>query len=280
MKLDIRPIAGSCGAEVAGLDLSRSPDDGTASALRAALSDHRVLFFRAQQLDPDAHIGFARALGTPDSNHPPYIPTLDGHPEIAVLSGQQGGRADVWHTDFTISPTPPAGSILNMRVCPEYGGDTMWCDLSAAWEALSGRMQAYLDGLYAVHDLAGTIQMLMRERSIQGESPVEGESGLHFGKLPRSRHPVVRSLPGGRRALFVNPTFTSHIEELPRTESDAILQLLYDHMVQPEFTCRWRWQQGDLGVWDNTCTMHYAIADYGESPREIHRVTLVGSEPV
>jgi len=277
--LDITPIAGALGAEIRGPDLSRKVDAAAASAILEALHEHKVIFFRGQTLAPAQQVDFAARLGTVFTDHPAYLPTLEGHPEIVVLQGQEGGRANLWHSDVSISPKPPMGSILYMKECPPWGGDTMWADMTAAYDALSDRMKAYLDGLEAVHDLAGTVRNVVRERSQATKSPTAALPDMR--ELPRALHPVVRTHPvTGRKILYVNPTFTAHIEGLPPAEADALLAYLFQHLDQPEFQCRWRWQQGDVAIWDNRATQHYAIADYGDAPRTIHRVTLEGEAPV
>jgi len=278
---EIRPIAGSLGAELHGLDLRESLAPATIDEIERALCDHLVIFFPEQELDADQHVAFSRTLGEVFTDHPPYLPTLEDHPEVVVLSGRAGGRADVWHTDITINPRPPKGSILYMKQAPEFGGDTMWANLYLAYEALSGPMKRYLGELTAVHDLQGGGGAGLAGRS-GGKVSAYGsvESKPRAGALPDAEHPVVRTHPvTGKRCLFVNPTFTSHIKGASRAESDAILGYLYAHMVQPEFICRRRWSEGDVGIWDNRCTMHYAIADYGDANRVIHRTTLVGDVP-
>lgn len=277
--LDTAPIAGTLGAEIRGLDLSGPLDAETTAAIEAMLYEHKVIVFRGQRLDPAQQVAFSRQLGSIFTDHPAYLPTLEGHPEIVVLEGQKGGRANVWHTDISISPKPPMGSVLYMVECPEFGGDTMWADMTAAYDALSDRMKRYLEGLVAVHDLGGSVRNAVRERSGGMESPAPMPDP---SQLPHATHPVVRTHPvTGRRILYVNPTFTSHIEGVPAGEADAVLEFLYRHQQQPEFQCRWRWRAGDLAVWDNRATHHYAIADYGaDVPRTIHRVTLEGEAPV
>ena len=275
--LDIHPISGSLGAEVRGLDLSHKLTDP--APVLDALYAHKVLFFREQSLTPEQQIDFSARLGPIFTDHPAYLPTLEGHPEIVVLQGQKGGRANVWHTDVSISPKPPMGSVLYMKECPDAGGDTMWADMTLAYDALSDRMKSFLEGLTAVHDLAGTVRNVLRERS-QGDASPTG-SPPDPQTLPHARHPVVRTHPAtGRKLLYVNPTFTAHIEGLPPAEGDAILAFLYQHQAQPEFQCRWRWRAGDLAIWDNRATHHYAIADYDDQPRTIHRVTLEGEAPI
>ena len=279
MALDIHLIAGSLGAEIRGLDLSQDLSDETVAAIEAALYAHKVIFFRKQQLTPEQHVAFSRRLGPVFTDHPAYLPILEGHPEVVVLDGQEGGRANLWHSDVSISAKPPMGSVLYMQICPEYGGDTMFADMCAAYDALSDRMKTYLDGLTAHHDLAGTVRHLIRERS-QGKTAPTGEMP-DLSKLPSASHPVVRTHPVTKaKILYVNPTFTSHIQGVEASEADAVLSFLYQHQDQPEFQCRWRWQQGDVAIWDNRATHHYAIADYGDEPRRIHRTTLEGEAPL
>lgn len=283
--LDVRPMAGSLGAEIHGIDLRAGIDKATIDAIEKALLEHLVIFLPEQDISPEQHIAFGQSYGSLTTDHPSYLPTLDEHREVVVLSGQEGGRADLWHTDITISPEPPMGSILHMRTSPEYGGDTMFANMYAAYDALSDKMKVYLEGLVAHHDIMGTLKAIMREytgHKTADSTPAEsdGLAGLAKMDLPTAIHPVVRTHPKtGRKCLFVNPTFTSHIVNLPAAEGDAVLDFLYKHSVQPEFLCRRRWKEGDIGFWDNRCTMHYAVADYADSPRVIHRVTIQGDAP-
>ena len=277
-RIEVLPIAGALGAELRGLDLSQKLDDASVDAVLEALYDHKVIFFRGQNLTPQQQIDFSAQLAPVFTDHPAYLPLLEGHPEVVVLDGQGGGRANLWHSDVSISPKPPMGSVLYMKQCPSWGGDTMWADMTAAYDGLSDRMKTYLDGLRAVHDLAGTVRNIVRERSQQTKSPTGAMPEM--GSLPRATHPVVRTHPvTGRKILYVNPTFTAHIEGLPPAEGDAVLAFLFQHQNQPEFQCHWRWQEGDVAIWDNRATHHYAIADYADEPRTIHRVTLKGEAP-
>jgi taurine dioxygenase len=277
--LDVRPIAGALGAEVRGLDLSQKLDAEGSAAILNTLHDHKVIFFRGQNLSPEQQIDFSAGLAPIFTDHPAYLPTLEGHREIVVLDGQKGGRANLWHSDVSISPKPPMGAVLYMRECPSWGGDTMWADMTAAYDALSDRMKAYLEGLTAVHDLAATVRNVLRERSQGTKSPTGAMPDTTA--LPRAIHPVVRTHPvTDRKILYVNPTFTAHIEGVPAAEADAVLAFLFQHQDQPEFQCRWGWQTGDVAIWDNRATLHYAIADYADEPRTIHRVTLEGEAPV
>ncbi len=252
--LEVQPISGTLGAEVRGVDLA-DLDDATWGAVRRAWLDHLVLFFPGQHLAPDAHVALGRRLGEPEIH--PFIPKLDeAHPEIVVLDSERGGKADVWHTDVTFSPTPPLASILQMNVCPSRGGDTMWTNQYLVYESLSAPLRDLVDGLTAVH------------------------TATPFGHPEiTATHPAVREHPEtGRRSLFVNRTFTSHFVELRRSESDVLLEYLCRWSEQPQFQCRYRWHEGDVGMWDNRCTQHYAINDYDEK-RVIQRVTVLGPAP-
>jgi taurine dioxygenase len=250
---DVRPLTGACGAEVHGVDLATLDDAGW-DAMYATWLEHLVLFFPDQSLAADTHVAFGKRFGTPEIH--PYIPKRDdAHPEIVVLD-THGGGVDVWHTDVTFSPTPPKVSILQMMQNPPRGGDTLFTNQYLAYETLSAPLRDLLDGFTAVHTAAT------------------------FGHPEQqATHPVVRTHPEtGRKSLFVNRTFTSHIVELRRSESDALLQYLYTWSEQPGFQCRYRWAEGTIGIWDNRCTQHYAVADY-EGRRVIERVTVIGDVP-
>jgi taurine dioxygenase len=252
-ELDVRPLTGSCGAEVHGVDLT-TLDAEEWDAMYSACLEHLVLFFPGQSLDADAHVALGRRFGEPEI-HPFITKRDDDHPEIVVLD-TVGRGADLWHTDVTFSPTPPMASILQMIVNPPRGGDTIFTNQYLALETLSDPMRDLLEGLTAVHTAA-----------VFGHREQE------------ATHPVVRTHPDtGRKSLFVNRTFTSHIVELRREESDALLGQLYAWSEQPAFQCRYRWDLGTVGIWDNRCTQHYAIPDYSER-RVIERVTVIGDAP-
>lgn len=252
--LEIEPLAGALGAEVRGLALGALRDEEW-KALREAWLEHLVLFFPDQHLSHAEHVALGRRFGEIEIH--PFIPKVsDAFPEIVVLDSDKGARADTWHTDVTFSPTPPMASILSMVICPDRGGDTLWTNQLLAYETLSDPIRDLVDGLTAVHTAAP------------------------FGRPEvRAEHPAVRIHPEtGRRALFVNRTFTSHFKELRRSESDSLLRMLCDWSEQPAFQVRYRWSKGAVGIWDNRCTMHFAINDYDRS-RVIERVTVLGDAP-
>jgi taurine dioxygenase len=250
--LDIDPIAGALGAEVRGVHLGSLTDDEFA-AVHEALLEHLVLFFPDQHLTPDEHRAFAQRFGEAEIH--PFIPKLDDdHPEIVVLEGQ--ARADVWHTDVTFAEHPPICSVLKAVTVPARGGDTMFANQYAVYEALSTPMRDLLDGLTALH------------------------WAKPFGHPEiQAQHPAVRVHPlTGRRSLYVNRTFTSHFLELSPGESKALLEYLWTFSEQPQFTCRYRWSPGAIGIWDNRVTQHHAVNDYTDF-RRIERVTIVGDDP-
>lgn len=251
----VRPIARSLGAEIDGLDLAAIDDAGYAE-LRDALRQHMVVFLPGQHLTPEQHIALGRRFGEIEIH--PYIPKLaDDYPEIVLLHSDQGGIADVWHTDVTFSPSPPQFSILNMLECPPSGGgDTMWSNQALVYESLSAPIRELLLGLTATSTAA-----------IFGHPEEQAE------------HPVVRVHPEtGRPSLYVNRQFTTRIVQLSRGESDALLGYLYSFSEQPMFNCRYSWTEGTIGIWDNRTTQHYVVNDF-EGPRLISRVTITGDDP-
>ena len=287
LPFEVVPLSGTIGAELRGLDLRRDLDDDTVAAIRSVWLDRKVVFFPGQHLTPEEHLAFAKRFGTPTEGHP-VIPALDGHPEVFEIDYSAprelyANYGDVarrtrgldWHTDVTFVERPPVGSILRAVVVPPAGGDTLFSDQVAAYESLSASLQAFLDDLTATHDGRAAFQGVLDQ---VGEGAWEGEA---VTALEPVVHPVVRTHPEtGKRSLFVNPGFTSHINELSRAESDALLGFLYEQSVRPEHVVRRHWTAGDIGFWDNRVTQHAVVGDYGDAHRVIQRVTLKGERPV
>ncbi len=268
------PLAGALGAEVTGIDLREPIDDAAFAQLEAGLLQHQVLFFREQRIEPAHHLALARRFGEPVA-HPAY-PLVEGFDEINVLEStpENPTKIDTWHTDMTFLERPPLGSILRARIIPEHGGDTMFASLFAAYDGLSVRMQRYLDGLVALHSFAHGFR----------HSLAEPDGWDRLGEAVRAnppvRHPVVRTHPrSGRRALFVNRLFTTHIEGLDEAESDAVLRFLYEHLETPEFSCRFRWQPNSIAFWDNRATLHRPVNDFFPAHRRMERITIAGDRP-
>ncbi len=261
------------GAVVEGVALSPGMDAASVAGVRAALLEHKVLWFRRQSLDAVSLTAVATRFGTPTEAHP-VEPSLEGHPEVLPLDSVEGARADVWHSDLTFQECPPLGAILYALEVPPVGGDTIWADMSGAYQALSAPLRDFVEDLTASHSArkAGGY--------FTGRDPTGGEAADRTA-MARARHPLVRThAETGARSLFVNPLFTDKVDGLRRRESDALLGLLYEVAVAPERLVRWKWEEGDVAFWDNRCTMHYALLDFGTTPRRMLRVALHGDRPV
>ncbi|HEY4332190.1 MAG TPA: TauD/TfdA family dioxygenase [Ilumatobacteraceae bacterium] len=281
----IEPLTGTLGAIVHGVDLSHDLTTVEVAAIRTALIRFRVIFFRGQHLSPGQQVAFARRFGELTPAHPLLGGLDDDHPEVLVLDSSDyplgvGSRTGAtsynnrWHTDVTFSLRPPTATVLAAQLIPPRGGDTLWADLVDAYQTLSPPIQQMIDGLEAVHDSSATFTRF------RDDDPT-GEQQGKLAKLAPVEHPVVRVHPEtGERGLFVNETFTQRIVDLSRTESNAILAMLYAHMTEPERLVRWKWRDGDVAFWDNRSTAHYAAADYGDDRRIMHRVTIAGERPV
>jgi taurine dioxygenase len=252
--LEVQRVAGALGAKVLGVDVNELTDEQFA-VIHDSLLRHQVVFLPGQSnLTPEAHIALGRRFGEVELH--PYLPRMDGHPEIVIIDSEDGGKVDVWHTDMTFHQSPPIASILHLVEVPPAGGDTMWTNQCLVYDALSAPLRDLLDGLTAIHVIR-----------------IDNEF------TSRAEHPVVRVHPEtGRRSLYVNRLFTSHIPQLSRNESDAILEYLFRFSESPQFTCRYRWQPGDIAIWDNRVTQHYAINDYTELRRG-QRITVLGDHP-
>jgi alpha-ketoglutarate-dependent taurine dioxygenase len=269
-------LSGSLGASVNGADLERV-EDGT--GLRRLLHEHLVLVFPGQSLSKSGQVRLAGMLGTPTPAHP-VVPGDPTHPEILVLDGARGGRNARWHSDITFVLQPAAASVLVADALPAWGGDTLWADARSAYERLAEPLRRALDELRAVHRI--TPLAYWGEPVDSALARADAQALLdQAATVPPVVHPVVRVHPvTGHRSLFVNPGFTSHVVGISRIESDHLLALCYEHLTQPELTYRHRWQLGDVVIWDNQATLHYATDDYGGGDRRMRRVTVAGSTPV
>ena len=273
--LAVKPLTPLIGAEIEGIDLARPLDDATFSDVQDALHKHLVIFFRDQKITPEQQVAFARRFGDIEPPHPVFDKVQDC-PEVTLIEqkGDKGIYNDEWHTDVTFRETPALASILYAKIIPPVGGDTLFSSMYTAYDALSAPMQRLVEGLSAVHDITegfgnivATKDGLAKARAMQD-------------KFPPVVHPVVRTHPvTGRRALFVNRSFTTRILGLSKIESQHLLRLLLEHCEQSNFQMRFRWEQGSIAMWDNRCTMHYAANDYSPHHRLMHRVTVAGDRP-
>lgn len=265
----VEPIAPAIGAEIHGIDLGRDLDDAAFARIHDALMAHQVVFFRDQALDPDRHMALARRFGAPL-----YSKKLklygDKYDSMSLLEndGTKIAVGSVWHADNTDFEAPPMGALLYCEVAPGVGGDTIWASMTAAYDALAEGTRAWLDSLSALHDNSNV------RRRYAGQDILRG--GGEAVDAPVA-HPVVHRHPvTGRKALFVNANYTTRIVGLSDTESRHLLQMLYEHVKQPEFQVRFRWRKGSLAIWDNRCTQHYALDDYHEL-RRMRRVQIAGA---
>lgn len=269
--IQVEPLNPVIGAEIRGVDLTRPLGNQTFKEIHEALSKHLVIFFRDQDIDLEQQKTLGRLFGKLHIH--PSAPGPAGHPEVLTVKADETSKAvtgNRWHSDVSCEAEPPMGSLLHMRELPPSGGDTMFANMYAAYDALSKPMQAFLSGLSAWHEsehvLRGTLgHTLKSERQ----------------DYPRSLHPIVRTHPEtGRKALFVNSGFTTRIEGLTERESRPILDMLFEHVKTPEFQCRFQWKPKSLAIWDNRCTQHYALWDYFPHSRLGYRVTVCGTKPV
>jgi len=267
---EITKLTPLCGAELRGIDLARPLEERAVKALEGALAEHCVLFFRDQSMTPEQQKALGRRFGELHL-HPAWPRLVPGHPEIMEIYADEKSKrvaGEDWHSDVSCDPEPPLGTILYMLDVPPVGGDTLFANMYAAWESLSDPMRRMLEGMTALHD---------------GEYVYRGryEGAVEEGKVyPRSEHPVARTHPvSGRKALFVNRTFTTRIVQLAKHESDAVLAMLFEHLERPEFQCRFRWQPGSVAFWDNRCAQHHAMWDYYPQRRRGLRVTIKGDAP-
>jgi len=269
--LTVEPISPKIGAEISGVDISAPMTPEAVAAVREALNTHHVIFFRDQSLTAEQQADFARQFGTVTEAHP-VLPSIEESHEVLAIDGKVD-RASWWHTDVTFLETPAMGSILYMLEAPTVGGDTMWASLQDAYDGLAEPVRAMCDTLIAIHHDPWFAADVAERGGYEWD-------GTWREKLLPALHPVVRTHPeNGRNGLFVNRQFTRTIFGLSDNESDAILEMLYNHCVRPEYTCRFRWRAGSVAFWDNRATLHYALDDYGDAPRYAHRVTLRGDRP-
>ncbi|MDH3684159.1 MAG: TauD/TfdA family dioxygenase [Acidimicrobiia bacterium] len=273
----IAPVTGALGAEIDGLDLSQPLDTDTVAAMRAAFNENHVLFFRDQALSPREQIAFGRNFGELGSH--PYVEANPDYPEILDVITEPADRINFgggWHSDVTFLPEPDLGSILYAVDVPSVGGDTLFADQHAAYDALSDTMKELVDPLVAIH--TANMQYGGKGYSQRSTAMVtRDEAGAAASEV---EHPVVRTHPEtGRKALFVNRAFTLGIKGMHSGESRALLEFLFAHAVKERFTCRFRWQPGSVAMWDNRSVQHYALHDYKGEWRRMRRITIKGNRP-
>lgn len=280
--IDIRRITGNIGAEITGVRVAAGLPGEVVDTIRHALHEHKVIFLRGQDhLDDAAQAGFARLFGELTTAHP-TVPGTEQEPHVLELDAQRGGgKANAWHTDVTFVDRPPAVSVLRAITLPPYGGDTTWANTAAAYQSLSPELRTLAESLRALH----TNEYDYAEQSGGGVGSKSERDERHhrevfLSTIYETEHPVVRVHPEtGERALLLGQ-FVKRILGVSGSDSRYLFELFQRHVTRLENTVRWRWAPGDLAVWDNRATQHYAIDDYGDLPRRMHRITVAGDVPV
>ena len=268
-----KPFAPNLGAEITGVDLSQTISEAEFSEIEAAFLAYQVLFFKDQkEIPPQVHIDLGKRFG-PLHRHP-AAPTMAGYPEIFEIHATRHSKVangEFWHSDVSCDEVPPLGTMLQIHILPPCGGDTMFSNMCAAYDGLSDSMKTLLAGLSATH---------ASEHIYRGRYADRGQKDSDIA-FPSASHPVVRTHPQtGRKALFVNRTFTTRINELSEEESSAVLKMLFEHAESIQFQIRFRWSKNDMAFWDNRCCMHRAIWDYWPEERKGRRVTIKGDRPL
>lgn len=271
---EIKKITPAIGAVLTGIDFSKPITAELNAAIYQALIDHLVIFIRSTELLPAAHLDFASGFGQLDVPHPLY-PHVDGYDRIMKLENDSGAPPDTnsWHTDLTYKTERPFASVLVARHVPEVGGDTMWSSCYAAYDRLPDGMKHDLEQLTVVHDFGDFRNNFADDLKDKSAAERLDEAVGQFGHCVKpliGTHPV-----SGRKFLDFNEAFVTHIVGMTTNGSNALRTYLANHMNKPEDQMRWQWQAGDLAMWDNRVTMHYAVADYLPAYRCMHRVTVV-----
>jgi len=277
-RLGIRRLAGHIGAEITGVDAGPALTDDMLAGVRQALLDHKVVFLRDQTLDYARQVAFAERLGPLTLGHPTLSSPPD-RPFLEEIDSSKGTRANHWHTDVTFVDRPPAFTLLHAVIIPPLGGDTIWANTVTAYESLPAELRDLADRLRIVHtnayDYAATPERQERDSPARRALQAEFVSTVY-----ETEHPAVRVHPEtGERSLVLGGFARSVTGFSPQAGRDLI-RVLQDYVTRPEHTVRWQWRVGDLAIWDNRATQHYAIFDYGAEHRRGERVTVAGPVPV
>lgn len=271
--LQLRKLSGRIGVEILGVELGGGISEDLATSIKSALIEHKVIFFRGQShIDDEIQEAFAARLGNPEGH--PTIPTSNGK-FLFELDSRYGGKANSWHTDSTYVPDYPWATVLRAVELPSYGGDTCWCNTAAGYLHLPAPLRDLADRLWAVHtndyDYGATKPQL-------SDDEVEAKLKMITATLYETEHPVVRIHPATKERCIVLGHFVKKFVGLSIEDSASIYALLQKHLTRPENIVRWTWQPGDVAIWDNRSTQHYAVDDYDER-RVMRRVTLSGEVP-
>ena len=284
-RIEVKPIAGALGAEIGEVDLARL-DDETFKEIEAAWLEHLVVFFRRQSITPEQQIAFAKRFG--DIHHHPFMKGMEEYPDILEIIKEEGDTkafGEVWHTDQMFNPKPAKATMLYAKETPDAGGDTMFANMYLAYATLSEPMQALLEGVK-------TWNVGDRKKLSQTKEIAAPRAGRYAGNQKmaaklrdpgdlqtEAAHPLVRTHPEtGRKTIYIS-NHTQTLDGFKDAEARPIIDFLRTHAVEPELTCRFRWEVGSMAIWDNRCTQHRALNDYPGKRRRMHRITIAGDVP-
>ncbi len=267
----VEPMSATIGGTISGIDLRQDLSDDVIAELRSALLAYKVLFFRNQPINPEQHVAFAKRFGELEVH--PFLPSLEGVPELVRFekNAETGAYANGWHSDVSWRECPSMGAILHGIKIPASSGDTLFADMCAAYDGLSDEMKERIDSLKAVHDYV----------QVFGSTVPEEKREEMREQYPPVSHPVVRTHPEtGRKIIYVNRFFTSHIEGVSEEESKELLLALSREAEYVEYQCRFKWQKDSIAFWDNRAVQHYAASDYWPETRIGERASIIGDRPV
>ena len=271
--IKIQKFSPNLGAIITDVDLSKGVNDDQFKDIEKAFLDYQVLFFQNQnEISPELHLKFGKLFG--ELHMHPAAPSMNGYPEIFEIHAHKDSKVangEFWHSDVSCDITPPLGTMLQLHILPETGGDTMFSNMYAAYNELTDKYKTLLEGLIAIHE---------SEHLYKGRYDERGVNNVDI-KTPVAKHPLIRKHPiTGKKAIYINRTFTTGIEGMNKGESSSMLEFLFNHCEHVNFQIRYRWNKNDMAFWDNRCTMHRAIWDYWPHERKGRRVTIKGDKPI
>lgn len=271
--IKIQKYSPNLGAIITGVDLSKEINEYQFKDIHKAFLDNQVLFFQNQnEITPEIHLKLGKLFG--ELHVHPAAPSMPGYPEIFEIHAHKNSKVangEFWHSDVSCDIEPPLGTMLQLHILPETGGDTMFSDMYSAYNELSDKYKSLLNGLVAIHESEHLYSGRYEDRGVNRDNI----------KTPVANHPLIRTHPiTGKKAIYVNRTFTTGIEGMNKNESSSILEFLFEHCEHVNFQIRYRWNKNDMAFWDNRCTMHRAIWDYWPNERKGRRVTIKGDKPV
>ncbi len=271
--IKIQKYSPNLGAIITGVDLSKEINENQFKDIHKAFLDNQVLFFQNQnEILPEIHLKLGKLFG--ELHVHPAAPSMPGYPEIFEIHAHKNSKVangEFWHSDVSCDIEPPLGTMLQLHILPETGGDTMFSDMYSAYNELSNKYKSLLDGLIAIHESEHLYSGRYEDRGVNKDNI----------KTPVANHPLIRTHPiTGKKAIYVNRTFTTGIEGMNKNESSSILEFLFEHCEHVNFQIRYRWNKNDMAFWDNRCTMHRAIWDYWPNERKGRRVTIKGDKPI